>query len=345
MKSLPERFRQAFCSLADPGKKFLLAFSGGLDSTALVSLAAAWLSPENLLAAHLDHGLRPQSGREAQIAAESAQALGVRMIAGRMDILALAGERGRGLEEAARWGRRQFLEQTLAAWGGDFIVTAHQQNDLAETVLLKLLRGGGPGSLTGIQPIAGKWLRPLLEFTRSELAAYVREKDLSFTEDPSNQDPAMKRNHLRHRLWPLLLEQNPAFPAALFRASRLALAEEEFWSARTAGLDRELAQTQPGGRIGLKSQDLLSLSAAEQRRLLDRLLRRIDLPGRPAEKNIPLAAADLILKLARLPRKNGRGWDLPGGFRAETSGPFLYLGPSSRLSTRTGTENKNEPGS
>jgi tRNA(Ile)-lysidine synthase len=333
-QELEERFEAALLDLTpNLEKKFICAFSGGPDSTALLALLTNILPPERLLAAHLNHNIRPQSRTESQKAAEIAAHLKVPFFLGEAEALALAKNRGRGLEEAARKARYDFLTQTAKTWGGDYIATGHQANDQAETILLKIFRGGGPSSLVGIRPQKGQIIRPLLGFAREDLLAYLNYRNLPFVLDPSNEDPSFRRNHLRLTVWPELLKHNSALLAALGRAANLALAEEEFWEERIELLSRELAEISPDGRVKVLAAGFGALSLAERRRLALSLLRRAKVPGRAGGENVPLAGVAKFLEFLGESRPNGQGLDLPGGRRVERQGMFLYIGPSSRFNS------------
>jgi tRNA(Ile)-lysidine synthase len=330
-RELEERFLAALAALAGGlERKFVCAFSGGVDSTALLALLTAALPPERILAAHLNHNLRPQAKAEAAQARALALSLKAPFVEGEAQIKALAETRGRGLEEAGRRARYDFLAQTLSDWGGDFILTAHQANDQAETILLKIFRGGGPSSLAGVRPARGQVLRPLLAFSRADLAAYVESRGLVCVNDPSNEDPNFRRNHLRLKIWPLLLEQNSALVAALGRAARIAWAEEDFWEEKVTALAQSLAETLPDGRIRARAAELGELPLASRRRLAFRLLSSADAPAKGGG-GVPLAGVDRFLDFLAESRPNGQGVDLPGGRRVERQGIYLYIGPSSRF--------------
>ncbi|MDR1576805.1 MAG: tRNA lysidine(34) synthetase TilS [Deltaproteobacteria bacterium] len=332
---LTERFVAALKELASLERKFVCAFSGGVDSTALLALLAQTIPKERLLAAHLDHNLRPESKAEAAAAQRTANLLGVTINIGSSQVLPLSQARGHGLEEAGRKARYDFLDSVLNAWGGDYIVTGHQANDQAETILMKLLRGGGPSSLAGVRPRQGKILRPLLAFSRQELADFVKSRSLPYNDDPSNADPRFRRNHLRLKIWPSLLEQNPALLNALTRASHLAWAEEDFWDERVARLAAELAEPLPAGRWRIQAAGLGQLSLAERRRLGLHLLRKTPIPLKEGV-SVPLAGVNKFLDFLSEPRSNGQGVDLPGGRRVERRGIYLYIGPSSRFTPSSG---------
>ena len=237
-----ERFRGAMIALCPgfPEGRYLCAFSGGPDSLALLSLLRETLPQGGLLAAHLDHGLRPGSAEEAEEAAMMADRLGVDCLVEAKDVARLARERGKGLEEAGRFARYDYLSRVLRGWGGDFIVTAHQADDQAETIILKLARGGGPGALAGVPSVSGQVVRPLLGFSKKELLDYLKARRLDYIEDHSNLDRRFRRNQVRRDILPHLAELNPAYLAALGRAADLASAEEDFWRSRLETLEAVL---------------------------------------------------------------------------------------------------------
>ena len=112
-------------------------------------------------------------------------------------------------EDAARTLRYAFLEGAARDMGADRIATAHHREDNAETVLLHLLRGAGLQGLSGIPPVRGKIVRPLLEAGRADIDAYVERNGLPYVEDESNRDTAYTRNRLRLEVLPLLEEIVP----------------------------------------------------------------------------------------------------------------------------------------
>jgi len=154
------------------------------------------------------------------------------------------------------------------------LLTAHHQDDQAETLLLQLLRGSGVAGLAAMAPVktfAQGWhARPLLDFSRAQLKEYAVARELSWIDDPSNFDTSLERNHLRQRVMPLLHERNPAIAATLSRSAR--------HFAEAAELLEELAKTdQPAARGGSKGtlsvSALLSLAPSRQRNLLRHWIR------------------------------------------------------------------------
>ena len=160
--------------------------SGGTDSLALLVLAAA--AGLDVTAVHVDHGLRPGSADEADVVSAAAAAHGARFSAVRVELAA-----GPNLEARARDARRAAL--------GPGAMTGHTADDVAETVVLNLVRGAGLDGLAGIRPGPTK---PLLALRRSDTGAVCAAAGLVPVEDPSNTDPAHRRNRVRHEVLPLL---------------------------------------------------------------------------------------------------------------------------------------------
>ena len=189
--------------MVNPGDSVICAVSGGADSVAL--LFGMYLLREKmgirLSATHFNHHLR---GEESD-----ADEAFVRALCQRFDIPLTVGHKQvkagkKGLEAAARDARYAFF----ATLPGK-IATAHTADDNAETVLMHLVRGTGLRGLGGISPINGNVIRPLLTATRKEVLSFLQEYHLSYVEDSSNNTDDFLRNRLRHRVMPLLKEENP----------------------------------------------------------------------------------------------------------------------------------------
>jgi tRNA(Ile)-lysidine synthase len=179
----------------------LVAVSGGADSVALLHLLLT-LAPElslRLSVLHVDHGLRPDSERDARFVLGLAARLGVPAEVARVTVPA-----GGSLEAAARAERYAALEAHARRLGAARIALGHTADDQAETVLMRMLGGAGVRGLAGIPPRRGRIIRPLIETRRAALVAALEAAGLPWIEDPSNRDPAFLRNRIRHDLLPAL---------------------------------------------------------------------------------------------------------------------------------------------
>lgn len=257
-----ERFRANLQALSGAaGRSFGVAVSGGPDSLALLLLAAA-ACPGLVEAATVDHRLRPESAAEAEF---------VHDLCAARDIphAVLTGPAIEGnLQSGARTLRYTLLGDWARTRGLVFVLTAHHQDDQAETLLMRLQRGAGLAGLAGIRPRAEidglQVLRPLLGWRRAELAEVVAAADLVPVEDPSNRDDRFDRARLRKRL----AETAWLNPEPLAR-SAAALAEAEValdWAVE------QLIAARTEGALGGLTFDATDLPAELRRRALLRLL-------------------------------------------------------------------------
>ena len=282
-----------------------VALSGGLDSSVLLAALARLDFGPPLRALHVDHGLHPDSGKWSAHCAAFATGLGVEIVAKRVVVDRLS---GLGLEGAAREARYHALRESLAT--GEWLLTAHHADDQLETLLLRLMRGTGVRGLRGIlafEPFgAGSLGRPLLDFTRDELAAEARAVGLTWLTDPSNDETRHDRNHLRLRVLPALRER---WPAAAHQAQRLAaqMADAEHLLEAIAAADAaSLAAPWCVPRAALAA-----LEVARQRNLVRHLVRRAGLGIVSARKVDELRSALLGARpgaqpLVRWPTGEGR---------------------------------------
>jgi tRNA(Ile)-lysidine synthase len=213
-----ERFYERWRRLVAPGEAVILAISGGIDSLALAALAEAVNGRAGmglaLVLVHIDHGLRKTSSEEAQ----ALRALVRTRFHRELEIIPVVVNRksGMGLEMAAREARHRALEKARSVHRARLIALAHQADDQAETVLMRILRGTGISGLTAMAEQSGVLVRPLLSFQRHELLEYLNRRALVWLEDPSNNDRDLFRNRVRLEILPYLRQvANPDIDQAL----------------------------------------------------------------------------------------------------------------------------------
>lgn len=327
--------------LVPPGEGVLVALSGGADSVVLLHLmrSLAPLVPFTLRAAHLDHGMRPESPHDAVFVRRLCAEWGVPLAVERADVPALAREQGRGLEETGREVRREFLRQTAARHGCAVIALGHHRGDQAETFLHRLLRGSGLSGLAAMRVKSGPFVRPLLPFSRRQVRDYLAEQRLGHVEDPSNRDPAYTRNRIRHQLLPSLQSFNPRIEEHLARLCRRIALEEDYWQEEG---ERSLAALiRPGeGGVCLDRSGLAALHPALRARVIRRALERVrgDLTGISARhvedvEGVLLGErpqAEVHLPAAWAARRYDRLWlrrtppPPPPPFAVPVAGPGVY---------------------
>lgn len=319
-----------------------IAFSGGLDSSVLLHLLAHLAKTENLpalSAIHIHHGLQAAADAWPAHCQSVCDALGVPL-----QVVHVQVQPGASLERAARDARYgAFIEATQA---NELLLTAQHRDDQAETLLFRLLRGAGVRGLSAMpsqRPLGrGHLLRPLLDVTRAELEAYAKVHQLSWIEDPSNQDLHYSRNFLRHQVFPVLTAR---WPQAITTMARSAshLSEAQGLLDDLAKIDLACAgAVSDFDWLGLPSLELASLeklSVARQRNALSHwltaLTRLPDSDHWSGWEDLRDACGDArpIWRLAdgELHRCGGRIWWLAGCWLREPPAPWHWPDPSIML--------------
>ncbi len=255
---------------------YLIGFSGGMDSHVLLH-AMALLGerlPARLRVIHLDHGLQVGSGAWVRHCEWVCGKLGIPL---NTFSLQLKPVKGKSLEAVAREARYAVLARELRA--GEMLLTAHHQDDQAETLLLQLLRGAGLSGLAAMPAVGGfargMHARPLLDSTRDELIRYAREAGLQWIEDTSNQDIAFDRNYLRHQVIPLLKSRWPAMSKTLSRSAGHCAAADRLIETL---LSRTLEQISDPAEKTLSVPALDALPDDQRRPLLRLWIRQHGMP-------------------------------------------------------------------
>ena len=295
------------------GARVIVAFSGGVDSTVLLAALARLKLRAPLRAAHVDHGLHPNSPLWSAHCEATARSLGVELVTVRVDVERRARS---GIEAAARTARYAALADLLSL--GDVLLTAHHGDDQLETVLLRIVRGSGVRGLRAIQermPFGRGWLaRPLLGCSRAEILAQARAWDLRWLEDPANSRLEHDRNFLRADVVPRLVGR---WPAAARSAQRLAEQMADAEQILTEVAVQDAAAVADPSRVPRAA--LEPLDPARQRNLLRHLLRRAGFDVPSAQKIEELRAALLGVRRDAQPRIR---W---GGVDARVFRDHLYL--------------------
>jgi tRNA(Ile)-lysidine synthase len=275
--------------LLSPGDRLGVAVSGGADSVALLRVLAE-LQPDLgvvLKAIHFNHRIRgAEADQDQEFVAALAQQLGVEFLCDSGDVPAYAHERKLSLETAARDLRHEWFARLISETKVDKIATAHTQDDQAETVLMRLIRGTGAKGLAGISVLheQKKLIRPLLSVCRTEIETYLKGLKQLWRNDASNQDLTHTRNRVRHQLLPVLARDfNPSIHQRLADVAEIARAEADYWEKELATImPRAVRQGKPSrsgrsssGDAGeVQALDLTyfqTLRVAVQRQLLHKL--------------------------------------------------------------------------
>jgi tRNA(Ile)-lysidine synthase len=286
----------ARCVFPPAGTSVVCAVSGGADSLALLVLAVD--AGCAVTAVHVDHGLRPGAAAEADVVRAAAERFGAGFRAERVDV-----EPGPNVEARARAARYAALPPGA--------LTGHTADDQAETVLLNLVRGAGLDGLAGMDPAR----RPLRRLRRRETRALCAALGLDPVEDPTNDDPAFRRNRVRHELLPLLdaIAERDVVPV-LARQADVVRADVALLDELAAALDPTDARA------------LAAAPAPLARRAVRRWLRGAG-PGGPERHPPDAAATERVLAVAR---GEAVACELAGGWRVARTGGRLRVERSER---------------
>lgn len=264
---------------------FLVAFSGGLDSTVLLHLLYLWRQQHptiTLRAIHVDHGLSASAHHWIAHCHRVCHQWDIPLTVCRVSVK----EAGQGIEASARQARYHAFSNALRA--DEYLLTAQHNDDQCETLLLALKRGSGPAGLASM-PLSRRMgshihLRPLLLCSRAELHDWARMHALQWVEDESNQDQRYDRNFLRCTILPDLLTRWPHFSRSVARSAQLCGEQEQLLNELLAPLLQSLVDANGA----LRFQPLLAMSDLQQNALLRRWIASQggEMPGREMLRRI-----------------------------------------------------------
>ena len=244
-------------------KTLWVAYSGGLDSSVLLHAVRAYSQQNNVLlrALHIQHGLHPDAEAWAQHCRQTCANLGIELKVLHISIR----DTQRNLENQARDARYSAFSESLA--DGDTLAMAHHQDDVAETLLLRLIRGSGTQALANMQTHSRRdhyylW-RPLLNHSRPELLSYAQHHQLAWIEDSSNTDTRHDRNFLRHDILPRLAARFPQINQSLAQSAQFLASDAELLQPI---ISHAYAQCQRGAQLDLPA--LLTLDKTLQAHVL-----------------------------------------------------------------------------
>jgi len=322
-------------------KRVVVGVSGGPDSTALLNLLFKLKDDYGLQlwAAHLNHKIRGEEAeKEEKWVRQFARQLGIPAIVDSFDVPLLAQREKLSLEEAARQVRYEFFERVANRLGADRIALGHTASDQVETLLMRLIRGSGLDGLSGIPPVRGKIVRPLIRAFREEIEEYCSKNDLHPCVDSSNKDLSLLRNRIRLELIPYLCEHyNPQIRKALFQTGEIIREENNLFQSKLDRIFKSLWRAKQDDRIILELQHLNSLHLSLRRRIVREAIRRI----KGNTRGIEFEHINSILKLGE--EKNGR-LILPGGVLAEIHSENLWIEKEKRREVSAFTYSFNIPG-
>lgn len=292
------------------GDSVVAAVSGGADSVCLFSLLLSLRTQLNITinCAHINHNLRETAKRDEDFVRSMCEKNNVPFFLYSPDIAKIAKETGQSEESAGREQRYKFFFEVAKKTHSRIILTAHNKDDCAETVLMHLMRGSGSHGLRGIPPMREDGVgRPLIDISRKEIEEYLRFHNISYIEDETNKEDKYKRNFVRLNILPLMREYNPSVTNAIIRASKAVADDDDFISelAEKAG-----GVTTDGERVIITAKSLIDNPPSIAKRILMKALSLADI--KPSLNDI-----EAVLALSKA--KTGKKHIFPCGKKAYKS--------------------------
>lgn len=307
----------------------LLALSGGADSRALLSLLCEYCrtSGAPLYAAHVNHMIRGEDAvRDRDFCRGICRDMGVECFTLDCDVPAIARERGIGIEQAAREVRYEFFERLMREHSIPILATAHNADDVLETLIFNMTRGAGLRGMSSIPEARelgyGILIRPLLHAAKDDIIEYCRQNKLDFVTDATNADDAYSRNYIRLHVIPHLKQLNSG---VLVNTSRLCAA---------ARLDEDFIQSQVDRYFDCAADNANALSSLRTLHpaLLTRVLARLyfDASGGKTAEQVHLSALCELIERG----VGNSALSLPGLVRAQIKNKRLIFVPDPRKNFR-----------
>lgn len=268
----------------EPGDRILLAVSGGADSlllAAATNLEAVKVGIQ-LSAIVVDHQLQSGSGEVAELTQKRLSELGITEVKISQVEVVGAG----GMEAAARRARYEALDTEADRIGAVAIFLGHTEDDLAETVLLGLARGSGTRSLSGMAFQVGKYVRPFLELTRSQVLAACKESGIEFWNDPQNQELNFARVRVRNEILPKMEKEiGPGISRALARTSRILREDADALDLIAGEIFTNLADP-----TQIPIESISDLPIAVRKRVIKQAIEAMGAPSLSAEQILEVEA-------------------------------------------------------
>ena len=307
------------------GDRVVAGVSGGADSVCLLFLLLEWQKevPTDIAVVHVDHGIRAEAGEDARYVEQLCAERGIPFFLTRADVRDRAGREKLSEEEAGRRTRYEAFDRAAKDWGATKIAVAHNSNDRSETQLFHLFRGSGIRGLASILPVRDRIIRPILCLERWEIEEFLRQRQLAYCKDATNDEDDYTRNRIRHHILPYA-EQNivKGCVAHMNQTAELLAETEDYLEQQTTeAAERCVRITGGSGEKTVQAADrrtvtvcfaveeFLSLHPVIRKRLLYDTVKQLS----PGQKNITYRHIQELLTL--FTEEGNRQICLPFGIR------------------------------
>ncbi len=269
MLSNIERFIE-YNNLIERQAKIVVGLSGGPDSVFLLHLLAHKQRQgeiKTLIAAHLDHEWREDSGKDAKFCRKLASSYNVEFVDSKLSELAISLKFNGSKEEFGRRARRFFFETLCKKHNLDLIALAHHAQDQQETFFIRLLRGATLTGLTGMKPKNGSYIRPLLETNKKDIISFLKKENIPYITDPTNESEQFLRNKIRKHVLPALKKCDERFDTKFKETLESLRKTETYLQKETTKIFKEITIQNKIGRC-INTEKLFALDSVAQNRVL-----------------------------------------------------------------------------
>lgn len=302
------------------GNKIIVGVSGGPDSVCLLDILVSLIKKRKfeLIIAHVNYGLRKEDSKKDELfVKELANRYGLRIKVLNVKKLTKSEINENNLRDI----RYDFFEKVRQENNFDLIAVAHNQDDQAETILMRLIRGSGLMGLGSIKPKNGKIIRPLLSISRSEILEYLKENEIKYRIDKTNKENIFLRNKIRNKLIPLLEKEYNLIIKETLASSASSIREDyEFISERTEKLFKKIKFNLERGHYFFGVDFFEKIHPALQKQVLRKIISKL----RGDLLNIENNNLEEIIKITRS-KKNKSQKLLFKGLKVERKGDIIYI--------------------
>ena len=289
------------------GDTVICGFSGGADSMCMLEILHI-LSKQmcfETVAVHLNHSIREEADTDESVCKEFCEKRNIRFYSKKVDIKKLSAERKCGEEETGRAERYAYFSQIAEKYENSVIATAHTKNDLAETVLHRVIRGSSIKGLVGIRPKRDNIIRPILGLSRSQIEQFCKYENLPYVTDKTNFETVYTRNKIRLDILPALKNININIVDALAVLAENSSVDSDYIDKNAQKAYKEIVNSSENCAT-VSIEKLMSFDAAIRRRII---IKMTEVFGIAIEHKHVLA----IEEMCRI-GKTGKNCDIPGGY-------------------------------
>lgn len=315
MESILEFIKKT--KMIESGDIIGVAVSGGQDSMALLHFLKehAYDLDCEVVAVHVDHCIRENSGDDAEFVVDWCKQHGVRAYKFRVDATKIAKERGISTEMGAREARYGVFDALIKKGVVSKIALAHHKSDQAETILLHLFRGSGVGGIKGMDAVRDEvYIRPMLNTEKSQISQYLLENDIPYVEDETNNDESYQRNYIRHRILPQITKVWPNAINSIINFSKDCANDDQYIKSQIC-MDAVISEDKT---VKIPINYFLYPQAIVSRIIFDALAKI------GVKTDIERKHLELIIALAKS-SENGKKLDLPNSLSVHKEYQYISL--------------------